>query len=45
LRGGFLSGASGALSSFSRHVDVDCCSLQVSSARLNRAALWRGRSV
>jgi hypothetical protein len=24
LRGGFLSGASGALSSFSRHVDVDC---------------------
>ena len=25
LGGGFLSGASGALSSFSRHVDVDCC--------------------
>ena len=24
LRGGFLSGASGAFSSFSRHVDVDC---------------------
>ena len=45
LRGGFLSGASGALSSFSRHGDWGNCECNsVRRARLNTAAArWRSK--